>query len=1389
MPGKKRRTKQREKTAGPQPRPPEPAREPAAEGTLEAAPAACPVAGFGASAGGLEAFTDVLQHLPEDTGLAFVFIQHLDPRHASVLTELLSRATRMPVTQVTQGVQLEPNRVYVIPPNSCLSLHEGSLRVEPRPPGTPHMPIDHFFRSLAAEQGSKAIGVVLSGTASDGTLGLKAIKAGGGITFAQDPETAKYDGMPRNAIAAGCVDAALKPEAIAAELVRLCRHPYLSPPPMVEERPAKEPDLNEIFAMLRSAKGVDFAHYKPGTIQRRTLRRMALHKMETPEQYVQYLKGNPRELDLLFQDILINVTGFFREPATFTAVKSLVLPALLKNRSPEDAVRIWVPGCSTGEEVYSIAICLLEQMREASIEVPVQVFGTDLSEAALEKARAGVYPESIAADVSPERLRRFFVRVNGLYQIARSVRDMCIFALQNVTKDPPFSKLDLITCRNVLIYLGPALQTKVLRMFHYALKPAGFLVLGASESIGGAGELFSLADKQHRIYSRRAAVATITTDFGLYEEAGIPEPAARAQGPAGTVDVARKVDQMMLASYSPPAMLVDKDLTVLQFRGRTSPYLAHPSGDANLNLLKLTPGSLGIEIRKLVDRARAQGASVRGGPVSVPSDDAARSVTVSVMPVHGMPEPLFLVVFEDGLGRAEQRAPKASPPLKRPASAGRIRDLEEELIKTRQYLQSVIEEQETANEELKSAQEELQSSNEELQSTNEELLTAKEELQSTNEELSTVNDEMQSRNAELQQINNDLVNLLSSVNIPIVMLGSDLSIRRYTPQAERILNLIPADVGRPISDFKLKINVPDLVELCRQVIDNLTAREREVQDSEGRVYSMWVRPYRTMDNRIDGVLLALFDLTERKQAAEARYRRLFEAAKDGIVIADAATGEIVDSNPFISKLFGHPRSSLMGARYWESRLFRGSEMDESLLKELQERESVQKTVSLPTDAGEQLEVEIVASLYAEGERSVIQFNIRDISARRRAEERLQRSQEQLRQRQKMEAVGRLAGGVAHDFNNVLTAIVGYADLLGQELEENHAGQEMVKQIALAAERAVALTNQLLAFGRKGILSPELLDAGAVIAEMRQMISVTLSNNVELVVECQPELKRVRADRTQLEQVILNLALNARDAMPGGGTITIAARNVDVDERFFERHPAVPVGKYVAISVTDTGSGMDEDTQAHLFEPFFTTKPKGSGVGLGLSTVYGIVKRSGGYIWAYSELGVGSSFTVYLPAVDAESEDAGDRIAGKEQARGTGTILLVDDEQMVRSLARRFLETQGYRVLEASGGPEALQMSREYKGQIHLLVTDVVMPRMSGRELAFQLAAERPEMQVLYVSGHTEELISHHGVLKDRLAFLPKPFTKRVLVERVGALLAARAQPESDRRRERPGDGK
>src|SRR5437016_637579 len=829
---------------------------------------AFPIVGIGASAGGLEAFSELLSNLPVEPTMAFVLIQHLDPKHPSILSDILSRTTRMSVVEAKHGMRVEPGHVYVMPPNARMTIAGEVLHLGPRSDDRgPQLPIDHFLRSLAEDLGSRAIGVILSGSASDGALGLKAIKAEGGTTFAEAPQSAKFDSMPRSAVASGAVDFVLPPKAIAQELTRIGRHPYLgqtraAPSP---EAPASGPDaFDEILRKLREKSGIDFMLYRQTTIRRRIARRMMIHGLDTLEGYLGYLEAHPSQVHALYNDLLVNVTRFFRDPEAFRVLQRSVFPRILKQRPADAPIRVWAPGCSTGEEAYSLAIVLLESLGDADGIVPIQLYGSDVSETAVVKARAGIYPDNIELDVAGARLRRFFVKVDGQHQVRKAVRELCVFARHNLATDPPFSKMDLIVCRNVLIYLEPELQKRVLSIFHYALKDPGFLMLGVAETVGPLADFFSIVDKKYRVYakkptSRRFDLGLISLEQRL-EKIG---RTARRTGEAGggPLDLLQEVDRILLSKYAPAGVLVNEAAEILQFRGHTSPYLEPAPGQASLNLLKMAREGLLMELRVAIDKARKQNAPVRRERLSIKQDGGSVQVTLEVIPMRGPArERNYLVLFE----RVPPSMPGSTTPSatlrpKRTATARQIENLRQELTATKEFLQSIIQEREAANEELQAANEELQSSNEELQSTNEELETAKEELQSVNEELTTVNEELQQRNAELSQVNNDLNNLFAGISIPIIMLGGDGRIRRFTPTAGKVLSLIPADLGRPIGDIRLNPDLSDLEQVCKHVIDTATVAEREVRDRDGRWYSLRVRPYETADNQIDGTVITLTD--------------------------------------------------------------------------------------------------------------------------------------------------------------------------------------------------------------------------------------------------------------------------------------------------------------------------------------------------------------------------------------------------------------------------------------------------------------------------------------------------------------------------------------------------
>ncbi len=880
--------------------------------TLDRAGAQFPIVGIGASAGGLEAFTQLLSHLPSDTGMAFVLIQHLAPHHKSLLSELLAKTTSMPVSEVQDGTIVEPNQVYVIPPNTKMTLVDGTLRLMPREKvrGT-YLPVDAFFISLALDRGHKAIAVVLSGGDGDGSVGIDAIKAAGGVTFAQGEGTAQDESMPNNAVATGHVDFVMPPGAIATKLAQISRHPFVSASTStIVSLPESKDALSTLFALLRASMGVDFTHYKPKTIERRIRRRMLVYRLERLEEYVEYLQDNPAEVKALYQEILIHVTRFFRDPKAFEALKTQVFPVITRNTT-DTPIRIWIPGCSTGEEVYSIAICLLEFLQDAGITPQIQIFATDVSQMAIDTARSGIYRKSQMVDVSPERCSKFFYEVEGGYQINKFVREQCIFARQDLSRDPPFSHLDLISCRNVLIYLGETLQKQVIPVFHHGLKTDGFLLLGTSESIGSFPDLFNLENKTCKIYSKKLTATRpdfsfVTRSYPVVKE----KDRLKMSDEVPPFDLLKEADQIVLERFSPIAVLIDSKLDVLQIRGETSLYLRFAPGKASLNLLKMARADLRVGLQTVIHQAKQQNAPARKGGLRIESGESSRIVNIEVIPFKApmIDAPYFVVLLEDVAPPIE--ATQVNPQLLAGDLAAEVRQLRQELeiatqerITAQDYLQAIVHEHENVNQDLSVANEEILSSNEELQSTNEELETAKEEIQATNEELNTTNEELRSRNLALYQVNNDLTNLLSGINIPIVMLESDLRIRRFTPMARSMFNLIATDIGRPFNDIRCNLNIPDLKHLIVEVIDTLNVRELEVQDCNGHWYNLRIRPYRTTENQIDGAVLILVDINDLKGSATT-----LEAARN---VAEAANRSKDDFLSTVSHELRNPLSAIL----------------------------------------------------------------------------------------------------------------------------------------------------------------------------------------------------------------------------------------------------------------------------------------------------------------------------------------------------------------------------------------------------------------------------------------------------------------------------------------------
>ena len=879
-----------------------------------------PVVGIGASAGGLEALEELFRSMPVYTGMAFVVVTHQQPGHTSLLPDLLGKCSKIPVVEASDGVKLAPDQVYVGPPGTVLSIMNGKLHLtEAGGDVRARLPIDSFFRSLGEDQKERAICIILSGMGTDGTLGLRTIKGESGMAMVQDLQSAKYAGMPSSAAATGLADYVLPPAQMPEQLIAYARGPYLKAPervPKIVPLPA-EP-VEKILFLLRNRTGHDFSSYKGTTIRRRVERRMNVHQIEKPSDYARYLQENVHEIDVLFQELLISVTGFFRDPAAFQALAAH-LPSIL-HENGDSSVRVWVPGCCTGEEAYSIAILLRECVEGLERGREVQIFATDIDPAAIERARIGVYPDGIGADVSPQRLDRHFVREDGSYRIRKDIREMVIFAPQNVIKDPPFTKLDLISCRNLLIYLDSELQKKLMPLFHYALQPNGILFLGTSETAGSFSDLFTTLDGKWKIYRRKETpgASYAHLEFPVRPpriDAGAPGAPAAARPPTESTTAAM-VEKLLLSRYAPASAIVSDHGDIVYIHGRLGAYLEPASGRPRLNILEMARGGLQIELAAAMREAVACHTEVSRDPVHVESDGSPILVNVAV---EKLTEPeslrdLLLVSFRRipeppaAAGKKRERARRET---------SRVAELEREVRQTKESLRSTVEELETSTEELKSSNEELQSMNEELQSTNEELETSKEEMQSLNEELTTVNAELQSKLDDLSQTSDDMQNLLNSTDIATVFLDRDSRIKRFTEKATQIINLIPTDVGRPVRDLMTKLRDPGPLSHAQEVMKTLGTREDEVQTVDGHWYLMRTMPYRTADNAIDGVVVTFVDFDDMKKAQLVRRERdvyfesIFETVREPLLILDFGL-HVVSANRSFYRTFESSREKVEG---------------------------------------------------------------------------------------------------------------------------------------------------------------------------------------------------------------------------------------------------------------------------------------------------------------------------------------------------------------------------------------------------------------------------------------------------------------------------------------------
>ncbi|MEO8662188.1 MAG: chemotaxis protein CheB [Bryobacteraceae bacterium] len=1163
------------------------------------------IVGVGASAGGLEAFTELLRKLPDDTAMAFVFIQHLDPKQTSHLVEILAKICRMPVSEVREDTRAEANHVYVNAPQFNMGISDGILHATPRQPGPKNFPINEFFSALAEDQGNRASGVVLSGIASDGTIGLQAIKAAGGSTFAQEKLTAKFDGMPASAIGSGAVDSVLTPAGIARQLV-VIGHSRQRTAKTDAVSPEADTELVRIFRRLRIATGVDFSYYKQSTIQRRIDRRMALRGFRDLEAYRRDLEKNNDEANALCEACFITVTSFFRKPSVFEELKSTVIPAITGGREPDDPLRIWVPGCSSGEEAYSIAICVLEHLEATGQIFLFKVFASDTCEGALEKARAGVYSDASMAHMSPQRLAKFFIKTDRGYLVSKALRDSCIFAKHNVAADPPFSKLDLISCCNLLIYLGPVLQDRVLSIFQYALKPDGFLLLGPSESASSRPDLFRQVDKACKIYSPRPVVNGTAPYVGERRRAtDRPEPGAAAvEHPSALGNLKREADRMLLAEYAPAGVIINDEMNIVEVRGRTSAYLELSPGNPSNNLLKMAREGLIAGLGQALRAARLTNAPACEQGFRMDGQQMM-GVAIRVMPLIGsssVENRYFLVTFED-LVLVREEAEEHDVKAGGNNVSARLRD---ELGATKEYLRSIVDDKAIALDDLRSANEEAQAANEELQ-------TSQEELESSNEELNTLNESLKLSILEVNEVNRDLTNLLESISIPLVMVGRDLRVRRFTRAMESILNLIPSDVGRSITDLQPKVELPDLRPLLLAAMEGGDRKPREIRDAHGHWFSMHILPSLGMDGSIDGAVLILTDIDASKRGRDFA-EAIVETVREPLVILDQNLKVLKANKAFYAAYQTAPDETEhrviydLGNGQWNIPKLR--ELLENILPTHAMFEGFEVKHEFQQVGRKVMLLNAREIFDANAQTPTILLAIEDTTERKQAEEALQKTNTELQH---------FAYALTHDLQEPLRMVVNFTDLLGREYA-GKLGPEADSFIAYSVEGALrieALLKALLTYWAASDLEPTLTSVNCATVLSKAIANLQIAITESLAVVTFDPLPTVVTEEVMLVQLFQNLLSNSIKYRAEESPCIHISAEVLADEWVF--------------SVRDNGIGIDPEDASRVFGMFkrlHGTEIPGTGIGLALCKK--VVERQGGRIWVEPGTGPGAVFKFSLP---------------------------------------------------------------------------------------------------------------------------------------------------------------
>ncbi len=1316
--------------------------DPSANPPVQAVPGELefPVVGIGASAGCIPALRKLFEPMSAAPGMAFVVVVHLSPRHDSNLADILGRVTRMPVQAVRETTTIAADHVYVISPAQQLTMTDGQLRVAKRPEtvGRPAA-IDSFLRTLAMAHGRRAVGIVLSGTGSDGTLGLARLKECGGVTLAQAPEDAEYDGMPVSAIDDGVVDFVLPAAGMSAKLAALWENmqrielPEPSVPgvpvvPTEADADAAQAALAQILRLLRVATGHDFKHYKRATVLRRIERRLQVTGMAGLPEYRAYLQEHPEESKGLLKDLLISVTNFFRDREAFDALEAEIDASLMPVAKSTGKLRAWVAGCATGEEAYSIAMLLSERAEEQRPDLRIQVFASDIDESAIAAARAAIYPDTVLDDVTPARLRRFFVKEENHVRVRKELRDRVLFAVHNLLRDPPFSSLDLICCRNLLIYFDRDVQQQVLEVFHFALKPGGLLFLGSSESADAAGQLYEQVDKKWRIFRadgtlRRRPVPGLP----LHQRAS---PFGAGTSPAEGSPALGDLHHRLREAYAPPSILIDAESNILHSTPRAAPFLRFVHGQPTYNLLEVVRPELRLELRTAIFRARQLHASVEAKKVRLDDAGEAPWVTMTAHPIEEAGSALVLVMFDSiaaTLGDGAQKASNKDPLLL---------SLEEELRQTREQLRGSIGESAKSTEDLRASNEELQAINEELRSATEELETSKEELQSVNEELITVNQELKTKVEETAKANDDLKNLIASTDIATVFVDRELRVKRFTPRASQLFNLIESDIGRRLLDITHRLQYEHLARDARTAFDSLRVVEREVGGPDGRTYLVRALPYRTHEDVIDGAVLNFIDITATRRAeqqvreGEANLRTLLESSEDYAIITTDSSGMIATWNQGAHRLFGFDPSDALGQSI--ELIFTPADRAEGVpqqeMKEAREQgRASDERWHLRKDGTSFFCSGILAPMYKNEQLVGYAKIARDLTDHKRAETRLAALlQQEKGMRSELQRASVLKDEflavMSHELKHPLNLIHVNAELLARlpEVRESASVARAASVIRRTVLSQAKIIDDLLDLSRartgKLGLSKAALEWSVVVERVVDAVQAdAAAKSITLECEIDAAASSINADAVRVEQIVWNLLSNALKFTQAGGAIRVG---LSLD------------GSFGRLDVADTGQGISADFLPHVFEMFRQASHGAArsegGLGIGLALVKHLVEEHGGRVAVASDgPGRGARFSVWLPlAEQASASPLGGRAKpGLDKLR----VLLVDDVQDALESFATLLQLEGAEVTAVASGKAALEAAET--AEFDLLFSDIAMPGMDGYAL----------MEALRANGRTAKL--------------------------------------------------